>query len=206
MAVYLNDLVKEGASLSAVTSAFCGIRWGHINTGYLSPTDHPFVKLAFEGAKRVTEVKSNQKEPLPSECIRKLINKFGFENNIMHLRFIIICVLGFAGFFRISELLQLKIKDIHVYDNYADIYVEKSKTDQHREGHIVKISRTGSATCPLYWLKKFLAITSLNKFPESYLLCKTNKNKTRTQGKPVRVNKLFYSKTNFFGSFKRNIR
>ena len=38
---------------------------GHVNVGMSSPTDHPFVKLAFEGAKRsIGKQTKNRKEPM----------------------------------------------------------------------------------------------------------------------------------------------
>ena len=52
IALYYNDLVTSSAKLGKITTAHLGIRWGHIRMGYDSPTDHIFVKLAFEGANR----------------------------------------------------------------------------------------------------------------------------------------------------------
>ncbi|XP_066926661.1 integrase/recombinase xerD homolog [Clytia hemisphaerica] len=43
---------------------------------------------------------------------------------------------GFAAFFRISEILQIQIKEI-TFDNFgATVFLPKSKTDQVREGPI----------------------------------------------------------------------
>ena len=127
----------------------CGIRWGHINAGYDTPTDRPLVKLAFEGAKRLaTSGKKQQKEPFTAEMISKLVKEFGTSVNLMHLRFLIISVTGFAGFFRISELLNIKIRNLTEKEESFEIYVEKSKTDQLREGHTVFIAKTGMSTLP----------------------------------------------------------
>ena len=135
VAVYINELVLQTSSLSSISQAFFGIRWGHIRCGLFSPTDHPFVKLAFEGAKRIVKSVKNQKEPLPLECLTQIVNKFGFNGNVIELRFLIISLLGFAGFFRISELLQVQIKHIKIFDSYIDIFLERTKNDQHRGKH-----------------------------------------------------------------------
>lgn len=177
VALYLNDLVIEKVSLSAITAAFHGIRWGHINCGYESPTNNPFVKLAFEGAKRSVEGTKNQKEPLDAEAIKVIINKFGFNKNVLQLRFVIMCLIGFAGFFRISELLDIQVKHITFYKGYIDILVEKSKMDQQREGHIVKIGETGTGYCPVYWLRKYLHVANLTEKPEGFVFCKLAKTK-----------------------------
>ena len=86
--------------------------------------------------------------------ISKLISHFGDSENFMHLRFLIICIIGFAGFFRISELLDIKIRNLRKTPESFEIFMEKSKTDQLREGHIVYIAKTGTSTCPAFWLKK----------------------------------------------------
>ena len=93
----------------------------------------------------------------------------------MHMRFILICILGFAGFFRIGELLSIKIKDIIQLDNHLEITISKSKTDQLREGHVVYVARTGNRTCPHFWLTKYLKQTGLKK--EDYLICRLAKTK-----------------------------
>jgi hypothetical protein len=41
------------AKKGAIVDAFYGIRWGHHLAGLDSPTDHPTVKMAFEGAQRI---------------------------------------------------------------------------------------------------------------------------------------------------------
>lgn len=177
--VYFNDLVKEGCSISIIISALCGIRWGHINAGLDSPTDHPIVKLAFRGAKKlIGKTITNKKEPFTVEIIKKLVSTYGESKNLMILRFLILCIIGFAGFFRISELLAIKIQDIIDKKDFMEIYVAKSKTDQLREGHIVYVGSTNTSTCPVTWLRKYLSITGLKNEPSSFLICRLAKTKT----------------------------
>ena len=70
----------ENSSLTAINNAYHGIRWEHISSGLDSPTDYNFVKLAFEGAKRLANKEKNQKEPITSEILLEIINKFGFNS------------------------------------------------------------------------------------------------------------------------------
>ena len=53
IAVHFNHLLTTNGSRGSVIDAFYGLRWGHHAAGFYSPTDHPFVQLAFEGAKRL---------------------------------------------------------------------------------------------------------------------------------------------------------
>ena len=57
--------------------------------------------------------RKNRKEPFTNEMIEKIVRRYGSSDNLIHLRFLVICVLGFTGFFRISELLDLQVSDLN---------------------------------------------------------------------------------------------
>ena len=71
------------------------------------------------------------------------------------------CLLGFFGFLRIEELLSIKIKHLRINESHLEILVPKSKTDQHREGHVVYISRISLECCTLKFLEKYLQKTNI---------------------------------------------
>ena len=78
------------------------------------------------------------------------------SGNSIHMRFLVVCLLGFAGYSRITQLLAVQTKtefSSDVAENYP-----KSKTEQLKEGIVVfvYISQTGGLACPVYWLKLFL--------------------------------------------------
>ena len=184
VAIYLNDLTNSFETEGALTSAILGIRWGHLNSGYKSPTDHPLVKLALEGGKRIiaerrspSDKRSRRKEPLSSDLIRNLAQHFFDSTDLVEIRFLLMVILGFAGFFRISEMLQIQIKEITFDDTGSTIFLPISKTDQVREGNIVFISKTKTECCPIYWLRKYLIITELKHNPEAFLFCHLYKTK-----------------------------
>ena len=151
--LYFNDLVMTNSPISTVITAIYGIRWGHINSGFKSPTDNPIVKLAFEGAKKIIgKARVNKKEPFTAEIIKKLVSIYGDTESLMALRFLIICVVGFAGFFRINELLKLKIIDLVETKDSFEITVKESKTDQLRELDVAKDAFLDfCAICFLLW-------------------------------------------------------
>ena len=113
---------------------------GHHVMGFDFPTDNPFVQLTFEGCQRLRQSETTKKEPITSQMIKSFVNKFGGKNtSLPDLRFLLTCLLGFSGFLRIEELLSIKIKHLRINESHLEILVPKSKTDQHREGHIVYI-------------------------------------------------------------------
>ena len=70
VALFFNELVLDEAKKGRIESAFFGIRWGHLIAGLTAPTDHPFVKLAFEGAKRLASRRTAKIQKEPSKHAR----------------------------------------------------------------------------------------------------------------------------------------
>jgi len=178
--LYFNELLTENAQLGAITSAFCGIRWGHISAGLDTPTNHPFVKLCYSGALKQSSERRPQnqrKEPFTPDMIKDIIKAYGSTNNLVHLRFIIVCLLGFSGFLRISELLNLKIGEMAFQQKGLEMTISKSKTDKLREGNIVYIAKTGTLYCPVFWTKKYIVESKLNLKRDNFLICRTYKTK-----------------------------
>ena len=138
----MNDLSREKKQPGAITNALTGIRWGHLRKGYQSPTDDCLVQLTFTGALRIaSEHKvSNQKEPLSSELVKKVCEKYGNSDSLMHKRFLLTVLIGFFGFLRMDEILWLQVKHFVFSTDHIDIMLEKSKTDQNRHGDKVTIS------------------------------------------------------------------
>ena len=52
-----------------------------------------------------------------------------------------LCTLGFAGFFRFSELSNILCKHIVFLEDHIKIFVPHSKTDVYRQGNFVYIAK-----------------------------------------------------------------
>ena len=109
VALFLNQIFQDQTTKGALTSAYYGIRWGHLISGFDSPTDHPFVKLAFEGARRLASrfsAPKTPKEPLPVDLLKSFYHFVSEnENTLPGWRFLVMYYFAFAGFFRIEELV-----------------------------------------------------------------------------------------------------
>ena len=193
VALYASDICQTKSSQGALSAAWNGIRWGHTTAGLASPTEDPFVKAAFEGAKRLSSrAPSRQKDPLEAEHIKELVKLYGASSNFLELRFLVICLLSFAGFFRISEVLAIQVKNLTFRDSFLIVFLPQSKTDQNRDGHNVYIARTGTESCPVAVLDKYLRVTSLGDSPENYLI--TRMSKTRYGHKAIGNKPLSYTR------------
>ena len=178
ISLYLNDLVLQGCKIGALDAAVAGIRWGHISLGFINPLENDLVRTTLEGAKRtIGKGKGkNQKEPFTTEMAKQVVAQFGGSKNLLHQRLVVICLLAFSGFLRISELFEIRIRDITFLEDHMEINIPKAKNDQQREGHIVHISRTWSPYCPVEWTKTYIERADIGKEPNSYLvsrICRT---------------------------------
>ena len=89
----------------------------------------------------------------------------------------LICLLGFSGFLRISKLIAIHVKHLLFTSTHLEITIPKSKSDQHREGHILHIKRIDPSYCPVHTLEKYLASTNLNQHQENYVISRLAKTK-----------------------------
>ena len=145
--------------------------------------------LTLEGAKRtIGKPPSQQKEPLSADMAKQVIDKFGKSDNLVHRRTALICLLGFSGFMRISELIAVQVKHLQFKPGHLEIFVPKAKNDQHREGHLIHIKKIEPAYCPVLALTQYLELTGLDKNEENYIISRLSKTKNGHNahcGKPL---------------------
>ena len=68
-----------------------------------------------------------KKEPITAEILQKLYDKFvSSEADLSVIRTMAICLLGYAGFFRFSELASLRECDVKFYDDHLEVFVPVS--------------------------------------------------------------------------------
>ena len=84
-ALYIQHLVEQTSSESAINSAFYAINWAHKLAGLESPTNHPTVLLIKEGAVRMRPQKCNIKEPSEPVHLKDLASQTDFED-LLQLR------------------------------------------------------------------------------------------------------------------------
>ena len=133
VALYLleltEDALQKNVGCSVIDSALYGIRWAHKVAGLESPAQHPTVVAAAEGAKR--------KQPLTLEAVVRIAHFYNTASaSLAVIRFLFVLLVGYAGLFRISELLNLKVKDISISCAGMTIFVSQRKNDQFWEAII----------------------------------------------------------------------
>lgn len=111
----------------------------------------------------------NKKEPITIDILIKLKEEYQKDpDNALKLRVFLMCLLGFSGFLRFSELSNIRLCDIKWKDEYIEIKIPKSKTDIYRKGNVI-IAKTGNDMCPISWLSKYISLLQLNVSASDYL-------------------------------------
>ena len=173
VALYLSHLELKSSLRGAITGAVEGIRWAHESAGLASPTDVPFVKRIYEGAKRISPVNRNKKDPVKIEYVEELLRGVDQEK-LSDLRFAVLLTLSFAGFFRISEILNFRVRDLTFESDAVKFFVRKAKNDQPAEGKFVFVARTPNFTCPIAILEKYLRKARIVD-PDDYVIAHLKK-------------------------------
>ena len=97
-------------------------------------TCHPLVAQVLAGTKRILAHKTTKKEPITTDNLLALVDRFGTKDaSLADIRALTFCLLGFAGFLRYDEL---HVGDVTIHDDYMELFIESSKTDQWRGSSI----------------------------------------------------------------------
>ena len=163
VALYLTELVEraelEGHSASVIESASYSIRWGHRLAGMDSPTIHPLVKGVVEGARRRLARPVQPKQLLKHDAIAEITLSLNSASaSLADIRFLFIPLVGYAGVFRISEVLSIRVRDVSIFDDFMKVYLIMRKNDQYRDGHVSVIARSRKLTCPVGITERLLSL------------------------------------------------
>ena len=128
-AIYTADWVQKIAGLQTISSC-------------------PIIDQIQSGSHRILGRPTIKKDPV-TDMLRHLVLKLPSNPSLKEVRSVSLCLTGYAGFPRFDELSSTLCCDIKILDSYLEIFLEKSKAEQLRDGHWIPISRTGKITCPV---------------------------------------------------------
>ncbi len=160
LSLYLTDLSSR-SKFSTLKRRLASISIIHKIKGHYIDTKHPIIMENLMGIKR--NIGSNQKgkKPLLISDLKLLINALDKSNQkeLKKLRDKALILIGFAGGFRRSELVNIEKEDIEFVDEGVKIFVKRSKTDQTGEGMTKAVPYFNNQNfCPVLTLKKWLDV------------------------------------------------
>ena len=129
--LYLQYLGEETHSKSAVEEA-CNVAWIHTTASLTPITAHPFVKATLEGLQRTLAKPIVKKEPVTVEMLEAIVQDARSSGRLFDLRLATACLMGFAGFLRCDELINLRPCDITIDAEMMSMKIIQSKTDRLR--------------------------------------------------------------------------
>lgn len=159
---YLHELVGQGKAWTTVgrvtLMAICSM---HDLAGVPAPRPNanPQFKMALRSMQVVVgTAPRKQAKPLLSGALRAIHARIQ-PDNAQHVRDWAVLSFGFAGSFRRSELVALRIRNLVPLPLGYNVRIERSKTDQTGEGQLIAIPPGRNLeTCPLRALQAWLAL------------------------------------------------
>ena len=163
--------LKSSLGSSIIYGVFYAINWVHKLSGFENPNpcDNFLVRSIVEASSRALRNPVRKAEPITPEILGLILQHYGKSSNLLDIRFVCMCLLAYAGFFRISELLSIRRSNIVTEHLYHKIFIEVSKTDRYREVSWVYIAKTGNFTCPYTYLIKYLEAARIPSFSQNFI-------------------------------------
>jgi len=157
ISLYLTHLSKT-SKFSTLKRRLASISVIHKLSGHYIDTKHPMITENLMGIKRVKGSYQKTKKPLLINDLKltiDVINKDKNEKRRAKNKALIL--IGFAGGFRRSELVDILYEDIDFVSEGVKIFIKRSKTDQSGEGMTKGIPYfLNKNYCPVVSLKHWL--------------------------------------------------
>ena len=152
IALYITHLSKS-SKFSTLKRRIASISVIHKIKGHYLDTKHPIIMENLHGIKRTLGARQKAKKPLLINNLKSIIKAIDKKK----IRDKAIILIGFAGGFRRSELVNINLEDIDFVSEGVKILVKRSKSDQSGEGIIKAIPYfENNEFCPVVTLKEYI--------------------------------------------------
>ena len=163
LSIYLTHLSKT-CKFSTLKRRIASIKVVHKIKGHYLDAKHPLIMENLLGIKRINGARQIAKKPLLINELKLLIKAIDEleKVKIKRIRNKSLILLGFAGGFRRSELVNVEYDDLEFVKEGLKIFIKKSKTDQTGEGSIKAIPYFDNLEyCPVTNLKEWIKYTNI---------------------------------------------
>ena len=171
VALYITHLLDTGNSCHSVNSAIYAIKWAHNVNNFTDPTDNGFVTGLQSTARRMPRPEKRRKDPVTSDMLVNLCNNYKDCKDLLIIRDLTMILFCYAGFLRYDEVSSLLCKHINIHEaeGYLSLKIEKSKTDQYRDGNEILISKGTTSACPVKMFMTYKQLSGINLESNFYL-------------------------------------
>ena len=155
IALYITNLSKT-SKFSTLKRRIASISVIHKLKGRYLDTKHPIIMENLHGIKRTLGSRQKAKKPILINDLKLIIKVLDKEKK-EKFRNKALLLVGFAGGFRRSELVNLESDDIEFVNEGVKILIKRSKTDQSGEGIVKAIPYFDNQEfCPVIALKEYM--------------------------------------------------
>ena len=152
ISIYITHLSKS-CKFSTLKRRIASISVVHKLKGHYLDTKHPIIMENLHGIKRTLGARQKAKKPILINDLKLIINSINKEK----IRDKALILLGFAGGFRRSEIVNILHEDIEFVSEGIKILIKRSKTDQSGEGIIKAIPYFDNKEfCPVLSIKDYI--------------------------------------------------
>ena len=152
IAIYITHLSKS-FKFSTLKRRIASISVIHKLKGHYLDTKHPIIMQNLHGIRRTLGSRQKAKKPILINDLKLIIKAIDQEK----IRDKALILVGFAGGFRRSELVNLDYEDVEFVSEGVKILVKRSKTDQSGEGTVKAIPHFDNKEfCPVLALKNYI--------------------------------------------------
>jgi len=157
ISLYLTHL-SQTSKFSTLKRRLASISVIHKLSGHYIDTKHPMITENLMGIKRVKGSHQKAKKPILINDLKLIINVIDKDKNEKRrVKNRALILVGFAGGFRRSELVEIMFEDVDFVIEGVKIFIKRSKTDQSGEGMIKGIPYfSNSNYCPVISLKNWI--------------------------------------------------
>ena len=157
VALYITNLSKS-SKFSTLKRRIASISVIHKLKGHYLDTKHPIIMENLHGIKRTLGSRQKAKKPILINDLKLIIKVIDKEK----IRDKALILIGFAGGFRRSELVNILYEDVEFVPEGVKILIKRSKTDQSGEGSIKAIPHFNNQEfCPVIALKNYINYKSI---------------------------------------------
>jgi len=163
VALYVAALASR-AKVATIRRRLATISGAHRAAGFDSPTASPAVRAVLAGVRRDKGDAQTRKAPATVEELRRMIE--GIPAGLVGTRNRALLLVGFAGAFRRSELVGLRLEDVEFPSEGVVLTLRRSKTDQEGKGERVAIPYgSNPETCPVRALSAWIETARISEGP-----------------------------------------
>ena len=162
---YITHL-SSNSKVSTLKRRLASISVIHKVKGFYIDIKHPLIIENLMGIQRKLGVFQKSKKPILINELKEIIKTIETteKNEIKKIRNKALILIGFAGGFRRSELVNLKLDDLEFTKEGLKIFIQRSKTDQSGEGMTKAITYFKDKNfCPVTSIKNWIEIIKNKK-------------------------------------------